>query len=132
MKALSIISIVLALMLIIGASGCQKAAEQGGISNQSVSANETETAQTLSGTIIVNIRNSAFNPSEVTITKGSRIIWKNLDSVMHTVTFDKNQVYYINYQIQPGKEASDYFNYAGNYSYHCSVHPSMKGKVTVK
>ena len=156
MKALSILLIILALAFIIGVSSCQQAAEEQTKSNicpkiapaspeaqqacearggQMTGKNDTFGCPTAPECVVPNeviIKDFAFSPSELTVSKGSRVIWRNEDSVKHTVTFDQNQFYFINYPLQPGQEASDYFNYAGEYNYHCSIHTSMKGKIIVK
>ena len=158
MKVLSIFLILALTVLIIGASGCQKAQEvvtqkdntvscpeltpaspdvqqacaaRGG---QMTSQTDTNGCQTAPQCVIPNqviIKDNSYSPAELTITKGARVFWKNDDSVEHTVTFDSNQFYMINYKIQPGIEVSDYFNIAGTYTYHCSIHPSMKGTIIV-
>jgi plastocyanin len=49
---------------------------------------------------------------------------------MHTVVSDDGKFNIGN--LQHGDSGSMVFNQVGTYAYHCSIHPSMKGSVTVK
>ena len=127
MRTLAIILVAFALIFIIGASGCNQASSNLNEIIANKSSNHIS-----SGTVNVEIKGFSFNPSEINITNGSTVVWTNLDSVKHTVTFSPNQFYAINLNIEPGKEASQTFEHPGEYIYHCSIHPSMAGKVIVK
>lgn len=75
----------------------------------------------------VVIKDFTFEPSQLTVKAGTTVTWKNEDSTVHTVTgtgWDSGQV-------QPGAEFQKTFDTAGTYDYHCSIHPSMTGKVVV-
>jgi len=76
-----------------------------------------------------------FDPQDSTIKIGTTVIWKNVDSMVHTVTsgdpnagpsggFDSDLV-------KPGKTFQHKFDSAGTTSYYCTVHPWMTGKVIV-
>src|SRR5450756_3230161 len=76
----------------------------------------------------VTAKNLSFDPQELTVTAGTEVTFKNEDSVTHTFTgtdFDSGD-------IQPGGEFKHTFATAGSYDYHCSIHPSMTGKIVVK
>lgn len=78
----------------------------------------------------VEIKNFAFNPVTIIISKGQTVTWTNMDSAPHTVTstsgiFDSGS-------IGNGQTFSYTFNTAGTFEYSCIVHPSMQhGKVIV-
>ena len=77
----------------------------------------------------VSIKNFAFSPSELRIPVGATVVWKNEDSAAHTATttskgFDSGE-------LDQGKSFSFTFTKAGTYSYVCSYHASMTGKVIV-
>ena len=83
------------------------------------------------GPVAVTISNFSFNPAGATVSKGSTVGWSNKDSVGHTVTFDDSSITSSG-TLQPGAGAfSVTFSTAGTFAYHCSIHPSMKGIVTV-
>lgn len=75
----------------------------------------------------IKISGFAFSPSELTVAKGATVTWTNNDGVAHTITsgsFDSGS-------IKNGGSFSFTFTQAGTYDYYCSIHPSMKGKITV-
>jgi plastocyanin len=77
----------------------------------------------------VTIRNFAFGPQVVTVTLGTTVHWTNQDSEAHTVTSDAGA--FNSPVLQPGAGFSFTFTKPGTYSYHCSIHPFMTGKVVV-
>lgn len=77
----------------------------------------------------VTIRNFAFGPQVVTVKAGSSVYWRNMDSEAHTVTSDTGA--FNSRVLQPGVGYSFTFTRPGTYSYHCSIHPFMTGKVVV-
>lgn len=70
-----------------------------------------------------------FTPVQVTIAVGGRVNWSNSDSVGHTTTSDNNLW---NANLGPGGSFSRTFDTAGTYSYSCSVHGGMNGRVIVQ
>jgi plastocyanin len=78
-------------------------------------------------TVDVSIKDFAFNPEAVTISAGDTVKWTNLDSATHTIKgpdFESDT-------LRDGDSYSFVFAKAGVYEYECSLHPSMKGTVTV-
>jgi plastocyanin len=57
------------------------------------------------------------------------VTWTNNDSIGHTVTADDGS---FNSPVDPGKTFSFTFTKAGTYTYHCSIHPTMKATIVVK
>lgn len=84
-------------------------------------------AATGSGTA-ATIANFAFAPSPVTVSSGGFATWTNNDSTTHTVTFDSGPDCG---NVAAGASVTVAFNAPGTYPYHCSIHSSMKGSVTV-
>ncbi len=105
----------------------------GSPATQNNPASENLPAANSSGPQIYNIQisNFAFVPSTLTIRKGDTVVWTNTDPVSHTVTSDSGSE--LNSALIPnGQNYSHTFNTAGTYSYHCSVHVTMKGQITVE
>lgn len=82
----------------------------------------------------VNIDGTAFVPPKVTVATGDTIVWVNKDPYPHTATsattpknggFDSKS-------IAGDKSWKFTAKKKGDYPYICSIHPSMKGTVTVK
>jgi len=76
----------------------------------------------------VNIENYAFKPDELTIKKGETVTWINQDTVRHTATGDS----FDSKLLEKGQSFSHTFNETGTYSYICTPHPYMKGKIIVQ
>ncbi|HLN18906.1 MAG TPA: cupredoxin domain-containing protein [Patescibacteria group bacterium] len=76
----------------------------------------------------ISIKNFAFNPNAINVNSGTTVMWINNDNTAHTVTGDG----FNSGQIQPGGNFQFTFNSPGTYTYHCSIDPSMTGKIIVK
>jgi plastocyanin len=79
----------------------------------------------------VSIQNFSFKPANITIKRGTRVIWINKDTTQHTATAN-NARSFDSGPLGPGRRFSHTFKRAGKKAYHCEIHPSMKGSVTVK
>jgi plastocyanin len=77
----------------------------------------------------VEIANFAYRPDPVTIQEGGKVIWINQESAPHTATADDGS--FDTGELQEGKLKSETFKEAGEYTYHCSIHPQMHGTVRV-
>jgi plastocyanin len=82
-------------------------------------------------TAAVVIDNFSFSPKTFTVPAGAAVTWTNHDKVPHVVTsaddhFKKSPV------LKTGQSFSNTFATAGTYSYFCSIHPRMTGKIIVK
>jgi len=78
----------------------------------------------------INISNLTFVPSSVTVTIGTRVTWRNNDSVSHTIVSDSG-TYLSSSTLAPGQSYSRTFSAAGTYAYHCGIHPTMQGTIVV-
>ena len=76
----------------------------------------------------VLIRGMAFNPPESRIRPGEDVTWVFSDRDPHTVTADNKS--FDSGQRKDG-EFRLRFDQPGTYSYHCAIHPEMKGRVLV-
>jgi plastocyanin len=79
----------------------------------------------------VSMKDIKFNPSDVTIKTGETVTWTNDDSVGHDVTGDDFKSGDPG-GLQNGDKFEHTFDTAGTFDYVCTVHPGMKGSVTVK
>jgi plastocyanin len=79
--------------------------------------------------ISATIQNFAFSPNPITIASGSTVTWTNLDGAPHTVTADDRS--WGSGTLGQGATYSHVFTSPGRYTYHCDIHPSMKGTVLV-
>src|SRR5882762_4889430 len=78
----------------------------------------------------VKIDNFSFGPQTVTVPVGTTVTWTNRDDIPHTVVSTDGL---FNSKVRDTDEKFSYtFAKAGTYSYYCSVHPKMTGKVVVQ
>lgn len=76
----------------------------------------------------ITIDSFAFNPQELTINVNTEVSWTNNQDISHTVI---SQGLFESPVLKKGDTFKFKFTEAGTYDYHCSIHPSMKGKVIV-
>lgn len=83
----------------------------------------------ISRTKAVDINDFAFHPPALTVNRGTKVDFTNSSKVTHTATrgggFDTGR-------IKPGTTIGIRFNSKGTFSYHCSIHPFMKGTIVVR
>ena len=78
----------------------------------------------------VKIDNFSFTPQALTVHPGTKVTWVNKDDVPHTVTsVDKK---FGSRALDTDEQFSFTFSAPGTYSYFCSIHPHMTGKVIVQ
>jgi len=71
----------------------------------------------------------SFDPPQISVSTGSTVFWTNEDSIQHTVTSDEGL--FDAGPISPGNTFENTFDSAGEFSYHCAIHPFMTGVVIV-
>lgn len=78
----------------------------------------------------VTIENFAFTPPAITVAAGQTVTWTNNDDIPHTVRAVDGSFH------SKAMDTSDSYSFTfakpGVYSYFCSLHPKMVGKVIVK
>ena len=92
-----------------------------------------ETTATSSQSSSVIIENFEFIKKDITVKKGTTVVWKNLDTAKHNVIFDDVSVGQVEggKLIGKGQELSFTFDKVGSFSYFCGPHTYMKGRVVV-
>lgn len=89
-----------------------------------------EDPQNAGASPVVSIDHNTFIPSEITVAPGTIVTWVNNEAMPHTVV-DLNKGFRSKTLVKDAK-FSFTFTTTGDYSYLCSIHPNMKGKVIVK
>jgi plastocyanin len=80
----------------------------------------------------VSISGFAFSPALINVSVGDNVTWKNNDATTHTVTSDTGSaVQFSSGDLGEGATYTFVFTQAGDFPYHCSIHPSMHGVVHV-
>jgi len=74
--------------------------------------------------------NMSFSPNPASLKVGQKVAWHNGDSITHTAS--ANSGAFDTGTIGPGAtSAAITLTTAGNWDYHCKIHPSMVGTVAV-
>jgi plastocyanin len=76
------------------------------------------------------ISNFSFSPAPATIHVGDTLRWTNNDGTSHTVTADDGS--FTSPSLPSQGTFSHTFNEPGTVAYHCAIHTSMHGTVTVE
>ena len=84
----------------------------------------------LAATSPVNIQNSAFAPTTITVHVGDTVTWTNRDAFSHTSTSDTGA--WDSHVVTAGSSFSSTFASAGTFAYHCAIHAFMHGTIVVQ
>jgi len=84
--------------------------------------------------VTVEIRELKFQPAAVTVHEGETVEWKNDDIVPHTATADGEgeKPIFDSGDIQTGAAWRHVAQQRGTYTYSCTLHPNMHGKLIVE
>jgi len=90
----------------------------------------------------VSIKDFAFTPQTITVKAGTKVTWKNADSVVHNVTSTNSMEttakvtrMFGSGSLSKGQSFSFTYRKKGTFFYECTIHASMAsmhGKVIVK
>ena len=91
--------------------------------------------EAMGGMTEVGMEGIKFDPAEVTVKAGGTVMWTNNESIPHDVTkvdgpgpdFSSGKG-----NMKQGDTYEQTFKEAGTVNYVCTVHPNMKGTVTVE
>lgn len=82
-----------------------------------------------SGVKTVDIAHFAYHPRALTIGVGTRVAFTNSSRIAHTAT---RRGSFNTGHIRPGTAVVIRFTHRGSFTYHCSIHPFMHGKIVVR
>jgi plastocyanin len=77
----------------------------------------------------VTIKDFKYAPASISVSVGDSITWTNQDIAPHTATASDGS--FDTGSLSKGKSGTVTLSKAGTFAYICSIHPSMKGTVTV-
>jgi amicyanin len=78
----------------------------------------------------VKIDNFTFGPAELKVPAGATVTWANRDDIPHTVV--STDKVFKSKVLDTDEKYSFTFATPGTYTYFCSIHPKMTGKVIVQ
>jgi plastocyanin len=90
---------------------------------------QSEPPTPTNGSVTVDIHDHTFDPSQLDVAAGTTVTWTNGDTEAHTVTADNGL--FDSGVLEPGQSYSTWLGGSGTVSYHCEIHPDMKGSVVV-
>ena len=79
----------------------------------------------------VVIDSFSFSPKTTVVPIGATVTWTNHDNVPHVIMSDDDQ-FNKSPLLKTDQSFSNIFATAGTYSYFCSIHPPMRGKIIVE
>ena len=79
----------------------------------------------------VKIDNFNFTPATLTVKVGTQITWTNNDDIPHTVVSEDHTTFKSKV-LDTGEKFTYTATKPGTYSYFCSIHPKMTGKLLVE
>ena len=113
-------------------------------SNNTVEENNDETILVIKGDVVMptkvsrpgcEIDDRCYVPSLILTKKGNSVTWVNEDSAFHSVTsgfYDSPTELFDSGHLDPFESFTFTFDEVGDYDYFCTLHPWMKGQVTVE
>ena len=117
MFSLSLIAFTVAALAGCGGGGSGPASAPAAPASQSDSA--------------ITIRDFKFAPRTLMVRHGARIKITNSDGVAHTLTADDGHSFDTG-TLAAGDSATIRIAQAGRFSYHCTIHPFMKGELVAE
>jgi plastocyanin len=82
-------------------------------------------------TIVAENGSMSFSPNPATVTRGQRVAWRNSAGQVHTAT--ENSRAFDTGNIDSGSQSGAIaMGNAGNFAYHCAIHPAMVGTLNVQ
>jgi plastocyanin len=78
----------------------------------------------------VKIDNFVFGPQTLTVPVGATVTWTNKDDIPHTSV--STEGVFKSKVLDTDEKFSYTFTKAGTYSYYCTIHPKMTGKIVVQ
>jgi plastocyanin len=112
---LGIAAIILVFAMVAGRAG----------NSSSAAAAEKPAAETA-----IKIDNFTFSPNTLTLPVGSTVRWTNHDDIPHNVVSEDKS--FKSKVMDTDEQFSYTFTKPGTYTYFCSIHPKMTGKIVVQ
>ena len=139
-RTLTVLAPLASLVLLLAAcSSTASPAASTGAEATTTPASQSQAAtseEPAAGEERVRLVNSQFDPTELTISAGTEVVFLNADGFAHTVTegTDGQAVDdpIVDEDLDQGGSASVTFDEAGTFEITCELHPSMQMTITVE
>jgi plastocyanin len=90
----------------------------------------TDQAKSAPQTYTISMQITGFEPPELTVKPGDRVIWVNNDLFPHTATADDKA--FDSKGVAPSGKWTFVAGRRGTHTYICTFHPTMKGSIKVQ
>lgn len=128
-RARSAVAVAACAVALTTLAGCS---DDGGGGGSGDSATKSAADPSADGQTQVSIDNFKFQPAALTVAPGAKITVVNNDTTTHTLTATKGASFDTG-DLAPGKRATFTApSKAGDFPWDCTIHPFMKGTLTVK
>lgn len=137
-RSLVLLISALALVLFVAACGDDEEDSGGGAADTTATTEETTAEDTGGGggggeSVEVDIKDIKFEPHDVTVPTGGKIVWTNSDSVAHNVTKEDGPgADFESDTLNQGDTFEQTFDEAGDIKYVCTIHPGQDGTIKVE
>ncbi|WP_431953647.1 cupredoxin domain-containing protein [Nocardia lijiangensis] len=118
--------------LLLAGCGSDDSATEPTTTARATSATAAPTGERKGSSVTVDVDDMKFSPENVTIGIGDTVTWKFSDKVPHSVQGIGDKAMGINSPIFDKGEWSYTFTQPGTFRYLCTLHPEMRGTVTVQ
>lgn len=81
---------------------------------------------------VITIHGYSFDPGNLAISRGAKVVWINRDEDVHTIKSQDGPEAFQSPALDSGGRFELRFRHAGTYHYICSVHPFMHGVILVR
>lgn len=130
-KTLTSLSLfILGSTMVFGLQICSANATTTSQKPQTTQSTGTAAKQKKQALAAIKISNFSFSPSSLSVKVGTKVTWTNQDAVPHLI-ISKNKSF-TSASFNKGDSFSFTFKSKEAFPYSCKIHPSMKGKITVK
>ena len=130
---LALLMACLALGLVAAGCGGDDDDDEGGEAATTEQPADTATTPKATGeTVEIEAKDVEFIPEDITVARGTRVVWNNADAFAHTVTKDSGPGPEFDEQLDAKGEVELTFDTPGKIEYVCTIHPGQDGTVTVE
>jgi plastocyanin len=134
----ALLAILASLVILLAACGAESAAQSEAAADESTAAVEPDapSEEAAADGAEVRIVNAVFEPTELTVSVGTEVVFTNEDSYAHTVsegtvgTVVDDPI--VDEEIAAGGEVRVTFDEAGTFDITCVIHPDMQMTITVE
>jgi plastocyanin len=123
-------------LAIVALAGCGSSSSSSSHASAATAATSPKTpaAATMpakANTVMVSMKGLAFMPATIHAKVGETVMWMNMDTPQHTVTYVSGPKFHSSGDINPGGMFSIKLTQAGTIHYMCKIHPFMLGTIIV-